>query len=201
MKKHIQYIIMTVIIICGLFWYSSQSVFRSLYNTDPNLKAEVLGNLDEQMTLKQYFVPEDSTISEIEVAIKEFSHDTSSKVKWSLVEVESNKVIKSGEFELNKSTPTGGKVVLSKFYLDMTDVTLKKGSAYYIEYKGNIGDLFKVTKARQKETTIIVNGVEIDQATFTKIKYNGFHLQTFIILLLLSVYIIVFMSVMTRFFR
>lgn len=194
---NIKKLITLVIVVVGVFLYAWQPTARSLYRTKADASSEytIIGQSNESLEISQIFVPDNKAIQKVEVLINTAA-SVEKSVHWQLETTDGQLVAQAEGLMsqyLNESK--------NKFSVSFDNIGFNAGQVYVFKMKGLIGGIFYQTYPRFNNQTVIINGKDTQQTLVAKIVYSQLHLQTFVVLLGLIVYIVVFMSAMLKLFR
>lgn len=194
---NVKKLIALAIVVISVFFYASQPTARSLYSTKADASSEyrLIGQMQEKVSVSQIVVPDNSQIQHIEVAVNE-AQQFDEMIFWQL-ETNEGQVVVSGNGHVSELlNNTKNKLVIS-----LDKQVLEIGKAYRLNIQGQIGGLFYYTKPRFTNQILTMNGQIMQQSLVAKVVYQGLHVHTFIVLLGLIAYIVLFMSVMLKLFR
>lgn len=194
---NIKKLIALAVVIVGVFFYASQSTSRSLYSTKADASSEyiAIGKANEQLTIIQTFIPDNSSVKQLELLINTAS-PMGATLNWRLETTDAQQVA-SGSGVLS-SVLNDSK---NKVMIDLGQLTVKAGETYVLKLSGPIGGVFYQTYSRFSNQTVRVNEQNTTQSLVAKVVYQGLHIQTFAVLLGLITYIVLFMSIMLKLFR
>lgn len=190
-------IISVLVVILGAFWYASQPTARSLYSTkaDASSEYQLIGKVNEQVFVEQRIIFENDTVQQIEVLLHTVN-TSNANVTWQL-ETSDGQVVVSGTDVLSQLLNESK----NKMIIAFNNSKLKAGEMYRLKITGQIGGLLYYTQPRFANQTISMNNQKQQQALVAKVVYQGLHSHTFMVLLGLIAYIVLFMSVMLKLFR
>lgn len=194
----IKKILALAIVVVGVFFYASQPTARSLYSTKADAGSEYVlsGKANEQVAVSQRIVFENSAVQQIELLVSIATLQTDEKIVWRL-ETQDGQLIATESGTL----ATMLNAQKNKMVIKLDNTNLKVGQIYVLKIEGQLGGILYHTKARFNNQTLTVNGQNEPHSLVAKVIYQGLHVHTFIVLLGLIAYIILFMSVMLRLFR
>lgn len=194
---NVKKLIALAVVVIGVFFYASQPTVRSLYSTKADASSEyrLIGQMQEKISVSQIVVPDNSQIQHIEVLVNE-AQQFNEMVFWQL-ETNEGQVVVSGNGHVSELlNNTKNKLVIS-----LDKQVLEIGKSYRLNIQGQIGGLFYYTNPRFTNQILTMNGQIMQQSLVAKVVYQGLHVHTFIVLLGLIAYIVLFMSVMLKLFR
>lgn len=196
MKK----IIGLLLVIIGIWLYASQSTARSLYLTkmDASSDYRVIGQSGEKMVLAQSFVAEADQIGQVTFSVKGYNPETMQTARVAIMTKDLKTTVVSVPFSNDHVLfNTAGTAVTVTF----NTVKLTAGDMYQLVITDGNGDMFYSTQSRYPQQKLMVNDQFISGALVAKVVYNGLHMQTFLVLLGLIGFILLFMYGMVKLFR
>lgn len=184
-------IIAVVFAILGIVLYASVSNARSLYSTkaDANVDYVTIGTPNELLTIEQRFTVSTLNVNHIAFKTRQVTHNDNA-IEWTVFDGEN--VVSSG-----KTTRSN----LENLIINVNTVSFDTQKTYRIVLSGTIGDVFMKTASGENSKGISVNNQQENSALIAKLVYGGFHTETFIVLIGLILYIVVFMGAITRLFN
>lgn len=202
MKKYIKYIMIAALLIAAAVVYASGSHDERVYNSDYDRKYHECRNTGilSEGTIKQKFTASKDSINGL--AMKTTLHGDVSEVmlEYEIIEDENEKSIVKGEIPAEK-------LENDKFYRErFAAVKLNKGESYTIILKeknatADSGIGFYFTPAEKPEDIFCINENETAGTLVIRTIVKEFQMETFVVLLLFILYIVVFLKILYKLFK
>lgn len=194
---NVKKLIALVIVVIGVFFYASQPTSRSLYSTkaDASVEYVAIGKADEEMTISQVLIPDNSSIKQIELLV-DATNAMDKTINWRLETTDAQQIASGSNVLSSLLNDAKNKAIIT-----LDKVAVKSGETYVLKLNGKIGGVFYQTHPRFSNQTTKINEQNVQQALVAKVIYQGLHIQTFVVLLGLITYIVLFMSIMLKLFR
>ena len=197
--KNLKRIIAIIITILLAFAYGHIAKPNNIYDKTVD-NSKYLGTGITQGTVEQSFVCTEDTLDGVKVKTQIVGDVHGINVKYSLVDVEANKVVGEGKADATS-------IKASKFYNYSFDTVKNcKGKTYKIIFENvgstetaGVGFFFQPTTEKNTELTISDNHTE--GTLILKTITNRFDFETFAVLLIFIQYIVVFMKFLYRLFK
>ena len=200
MKRKIQILVGGVGIILLAFAYAHISKTYCIYNTEADT-SEYLSTaavLNEEIS--QSFVSNEDSLDGVRVKIRLTGETSSVDTLYKLIDLDSNNVVAEGsveskEFEDSKFYEFEFKTVESTMDKKYKFVILNQG-----ESSGNSVDFCFETNT-ERDTNLTINNNEQEGTLILKTVTNRFDLETFCVLLIFIIYILLFLKFLYNLFK
>lgn len=211
MKKNIKKIIFVVAVILIAAVYSYGVWPRAIYDTNVGANSyENTGKLSSDLILRQSFVSTDQGLCGFSIKLTKLDNQTIGTYHWTVTEADSGKEVGSGEIEesstenrefVSSSAQKRGNVKVS-FPIQKDS----KDKEYMLTIQGkNVSEeetmAVYMTGKGETESTLELNGENLDKASVIKLNYKRFNVETFIVFLAIVAYLVVFVKFMYKLFR
>ncbi|BDF17148.1 hypothetical protein CLOSCI_02436 [[Clostridium] scindens ATCC 35704] len=200
MKKKGRFIIGMIIILIVIFVYAHISKTHCIYDKKIDASTYKTTSFYLNQTVSQEFKSLEKTLDGIQVKCKLTGNPENVEVKFRLVDNEAGKEVANGEVEGNTFKD-------SKFYnfsFDTIQNSLNKNYTFelqtYNENSENHID-FCFTDGRQKNTSLVIGEEKMENTLVLKTVTKRFDIETFLILGVFVIYIIVFIKFLYRMFK
>lgn len=194
--KKLKYVIFTILIIGAAFLYAHIGKNNLIYDkTVDNSEYQPTGAVDK---IEQTFICEEEFFNGIRAKCQIIGDVTGKFVNYTLIDTENNKTIATGKAPAEE-------VKNSKFYyFKFDEVTNAKGHPYKIIYEnegGESGIGFFYQLSTESETSLTVNENPTEGTLIIKIVTERFDVETFIVLLVFVLYVVLFIKFLYKLFK
>lgn len=200
MKKIVRQIVYSIIVIAFVFCYAHIAKTHNIYDKtiDTSKYKETTSYMDKNVT--QQFQSEEMTLDGIRLKCKSKGITDNIQVKFSLIDVDTEDVVAEG-------VVSGNQFKDSKFYefnFDTVSECKNKSYKFILEETGNTVDNyidFCYTDTQEKNTEMEINNEAVVGTLVMKTVTNRFDIETFCVLLIFIVYIVVFLKFLYKLFK
>lgn len=198
--KYIKKIIITVIVLAFAFVYAHIAKANDVYDRNIDNSQYQSTGLVQNGTIEQSFVSVEDTLDGVSVKTQTIGDVTDVVVKYTLEEVDSGKIVAEGNVDA-KDIKNGK---FQKYSFDTVEKC--KGKSYRIIFEisnttENNGVGFYFEPQVEKSTIFTVAGNNTQGTLILKTITNRFDFETFAVLLIFVVYIVLFMKFLYKLFK
>lgn len=209
--KNLKKIIFVVLAVVVAAIYSYGVWPRAIYNTDIGANSyENTGKLNAGVVLTQTFVSTDHGLCGFSIKLTKLDNQVIGTYNWSVTEADSGKEVGAGVID-ESSTENKEFVSSSAQKRGNIKVTFpiqeeSEGKEYILTIQGeNVQEdetmAVYMTEKGKSESTMKLNGENLEKASVIKLNYKRFNVETFIVFLAIVVYLVVFIKFMYKLFR
>lgn len=198
--KKVKAFIGIVVLLIFVYLYAHIAKMNMIYDKKVD-SSEYLSTGVVAGTIEQEFICKEDTLDGISAKCQLIGDTTDSKVRLTLIEKETGKV--AAEVEVNAGEMKNGK--FNKFSFDT--ITDCKGKTFKVVFENSganiedgVGIGFVYQQETEKGTKLTINHQDTQGTLILKTITNRFDIETFCVLLLLILYIIVFVKFLYRLF-
>lgn len=184
---------------------------RAIYNTDIGANSyENTGALEEGEVLTQQFVCTDNGLCGLKIKLTKLESQSIGNYEWKIEELGSKTEIAHGVID-EKSTENKEFVSSSvqergNIELDVPKQEDSKGKEYLLTIEGtevqeNETMAVYITEKGRINSTLKLNGDNLEKASIIKVEYKRFNVETFIVFLGIVLYLVVFVKFMYKLFK
>lgn len=193
-------IVSIIIILILAFLYAHIAKANNIYDKKVDNSEYLSTGVVCEGVIEQKFVCVEDTLDGVKAKVQVIGDVQDVKIKYGLIDNQSGKCIAEGMIEAKDIKP-------SKFYtfsFDTLSGTRKKEYTFFFENLNaeenrGIGIFFQPTA--QKGTELIISGNRTEGTLILKTITDRFDVETFVILLIFVVYIVVFMRFLYKLFK
>ena len=200
MKKNVQIIIGAIIVFAACFFYSYIDKTHCIYNEDIDTSDYLSTAAWLNETVCQNFISHENSLDGIKVKVRLTGETDTIECSYQLLDVQENRVVA-------ENVVTGENFKDSKFYVFRFDTIEEcKGKEYQFiienmnETSGNSID-FCFEPNIEKDTKMQINGDEYIGTTILKTVTHRFDVETFCVLMLFVLYIVLFLKFLYKLFK
>lgn len=200
--KKVKNIFFAVIILlfAGIYSYGVWPVKLYDENIDSTLYENV-GEMVDGSEIAQSFVCKDDGLDSIELKVSNLGQECEAVYGWSLTESDTQKTVAEGELEASQIDNAKNSI------LEFSKLENSKDQEYTLsistkEIKSEHGITFMMTERNEKEeSTLVIDGTQSDRTLVLTEQVKHFNLETFIVLLGLIAYLVLFMRFLIGLFK
>ncbi len=202
-------LILFVVILAVIYSYGNWP--RAIYDTSIGSSTyETTETLNNKSSVEQKFRCEDEGFSGVTIKLTKQGNNAIGDYQWVIEDVKSEKVI--GKGVINEKSTENADFESSNIQkqgiveLDFPRVENSKGREYALkinalEVEDNHAIAIFITEKGEGESSLIVNGQEIEKASVIKLEYRRFNVETFVVFLAIVAYLLLFVKFMYKLFR
>lgn len=196
--KRIKSLIVVVVIIAAALLYANIGKNNLAY--DKNIDSSKYIATGSINRIEQIFVSQEKTLDGFRAKCQSIGNVQGMKINYSLVDAKTNEVLATGVADATE-------IKNSKYYYFKFDtVKIKDGKAYKVVLENtsadeNNGIGFFFQPQTEKGTTLTVKGVDTTGTMIIKAVTQRFDLETFVVLLVFVLYVVVFIKFLYKLFR
>ncbi len=200
--KKVKNIFFAVIILlfAGIYSYGVWPVKLYDENIDSTLYENV-GEMVDGSEIAQSFVCKDDGLDSIELKVSNLGQECEAVYGWTLTESDTQKTVAEGELEASQIDNAKNSI------LEFSRLENSKDQEYTLsistkEIKSEHGITFMMTERNEKEeSTLVIDGTQSDRTLVLTEQVKHFNLETFIVLLGLIAYLVLFMRFLIGLFK
>lgn len=200
--KKVKNIFFAVIILlfAGIYSYGVWPVKLYDENIDSTLYENV-GEMVDGSEIAQSFVCKDDGLDSIELKVSNLGQECEAVYGWSLTESDTQKTVAEGELEASQIDNAKNSI------LEFSKLENSKDQEYTLsistkEIKSEHGITFMMTERNEKEeSTLVIDGTQSDRTLVLTEQVKHFNLETFIVLIGLIAYLVLFMRFLVGLFK
>lgn len=209
--KNLKKIIFVVLAVVVAAIYSYGVWPRAIYNTDIGANSyENTGKLNAGVVLTQTFVSTDHGLCGFSIKLTKLDNQVIGTYNWSVTEADSGKKVGTGVID---ESSTENKEFVSSSAQKRGNIKVSfpiqeesEGKEYILTIQGeNVQEdetmAVYMTEKGKSESTMKLNGENLEKASVIKLNYKRFNVETFIVFLAIVVYLVVFIKFMYKLFR
>lgn len=209
--KNLKKIIFVVLAVVVAAIYSYGVWPRAIYNTDIGANSyENTGKLNAGVVLTQTFVSTDRGLCGFSIKLTKLDNQLIGTYNWSVTEADSGKEVGTGVID---ESSTENKEFVSSSAQKRGNIKVSfpiqeesEGKEYILTIQGeNVQEdetmAVYMTEKGKSESTMKLNGENLEKASVIKLNYKRFNVETFIVFLAIVVYLVVFIKFMYKLFR
>lgn len=200
MKQKIKTIAWAIIIVVIAFAYAHIAKAHNVYNLDIDPSEYKATGILTETGVVQEFVSQEEYLDAVRVKTTIFTNCEKVKLNYSIVDVESQKVLAEGRKGCKK-------VKNSKFFeLDFKRINNCKNKKLELKINSqgqtiDTGVGFSYEQTNENGTKLTVNGQDIEGTLVVKTITHRFDAETFVMFIAFVLYIIVFLKILYKLFK
>ena len=210
-KRNLKIIILTVLMVLIGAIYSYGIWPRAIYNTDIGANSyENTGKLTSDIVLTQMFTCTDKGLCGFSIKLTKLDNQQIGTYSWSIQEAETGKEI--GKGKINEASTENSEFVSSSAQkrgnvrVEFPVQADSAGKKYVLIIQGkkvqdNETMAVYVTEKGKNDSTLELNGTKLERASVIKLQYKRFNVETFIVFLVIILYLAVFVKFMYKLFK
>lgn len=200
MKKKIRIVIESICIISLVFLYAHIAKTHNVYDNDidPSQYGSVVEK--ESVWVEEYFKVDEETLNGVRVKGAESGDISKVNIEYVLKEADTGKELASGKVNAKKA-------LKSRFYeLPFEEIKNCKGKQYILALRESSTDnesavYFSFEKKVEPNTKFVVNNNNIEGTLILKTITNRFDMETFFVVMIFVLYIILFLKILYKLFK
>lgn len=210
-KRNLKIIILAVLMVLIGAVYSYGVWPRAIYNTDIGANSyENTGKLTADMVLTQTFTCTDKGLCGFSIKLTKLDNQEIGTYRWSVKDAETGKEI--GKGKIDESSTENPEFVSSSaqkrgnIKVEFSAQPDSAGKKYVLTIQGkkvqdNETMAVYVTEKGNNDSVLQLNGENIEKASVIKLQYKRFNVETFLVFLVIILYLAVFVKFMYKLFK